>query len=135
LLSDKLSANTQSVINAINEGTFEANSMKNVLTYILDFLSDTYFMKISFNRFCKNTDASIDDVASNEQITTGITQINTMILETENNTEKVENSLPNLVLMRKITQKDMLDAKRIISGIKEMIIKHSEVNWYGIIME
>lgn len=135
LLSNKLSADTRSLTLAINEGNFEANSMINVLTYILDFLIDAYFMKVSFNRFCKNTDATTEDITSNEQIVTGISQINAMITETDNNTDKVEKSLPSLMIMGKITQKDMLTAKRLISEIIEMVRKHNEIDWCGVVKE
>ncbi len=132
ILSDKMQTNTQSLIKSIECGNFEANSMINVLTYMLDFLSDAFFMKISFNRFCKNTGATTDDVISNEQISTGVSQIIAMVSKTKIEIESVESSVLNLMLLKKITQKDMIDAKKLISGIKEMIKKHEEIKWFAL---
>lgn len=132
ILSEKMKTNTQSLIKAIEDGNFEATSMINVLTYMLDFLSDAYFMKISFNRFCKNTGATTDDVISNEQISTGVSQIIAMVSKTKIEIESVESSVLNLMLLKKITQKDMIDAKKLISGIKEMIKKHEEIKWFAL---
>lgn len=132
ILSEKMKTNTQSLIRAIEDGNFEATSMINVLTYMLDFLSDAYFMKISFNRFCKNTGATTDDVISNEQISTGVSQIIAMVSKTKIEIESVESSVLNLMLLKKITQKDMIDAKKLISGIKEMIKKHEEIKWFAL---
>ena len=132
ILSEKMKTNTQSLIKAIEDGNFEATSMINVLTYMLDFLSDAYFMKISFNRFCKNTGATTDDVISNEQISTGVSQIIAMVSKTKIEIESIESSVLNLMLLKKITQKDMIDAKKLISGIKEMIKKHEEIKWFAL---
>lgn len=132
ILSDKMQTNTKSLIKSIECGNFEANSMINVLTYMLDFLSDAFFMKISFNRFCKNTGATTDDVISNEQISTGVSQIITMVSKTKIEIESVESSVLKLMLLKKITQKDMIDAKKLISGIKEMIKKHEEIKWFAL---
>jgi len=132
ILSEKMKTNTQSLIKAIEDGNFEATSMINVLTYMLDFLSDAFFMKISFNRFCKNTGATTDDVISNEQISTGVSQIIAMVSKTKIEIESVESSVLNLMLLKKITQKDMIDAKKLISGIKEMIKKHEEIKWFAL---
>ena len=89
-------------------------------------------MKISFNRFCKNTGATTDDVISNEQISTGVSQIITMVSKTKIEIESVESSVLKLMLLKKITQKDMIDAKKLISGIKEMIKKHEEIKWFAL---
>lgn len=132
VLSDKMQTNTQSLIKAIEDGNFETTSMINVLTYMLDFLSDTFFMKISFNRFCKNTGTTTDDVINNEQISTGVSQIIAAVSKTKIETESVENSLFNLMIMKKITQKDMINAKKLIYEIKEMIKKHEEIEWFGL---
>lgn len=105
ILSEKMKTNTQSLIKAIEDGNFEATSMINVLTYMLDFLSDAYFMKISFNRFCKNTGATTDDVISNEQISTGVSQIIAMVSKTKIEIESVESSVLNLMLLKKSHKK------------------------------
>lgn len=130
-LGEKISTNCNSLTKAIEDGNFEPLSMMNILTFTLDYLSDVYFLKCAFNRFCKYTDVSADEVTGDTPIGTAIHQIDTFILQSKTGVKTIEDSLLNLRIMNKITSNDFSSARKFIADIKEMFEKHHELEWYG----
>ena len=130
-LGEKISTNCKSLTKAIEEGDFESSSMMNVLTFTLDYLSDVYFLKITFNRFCRCTSTPASEVTGDTQIGVAITQIDSFISQSADGVKMIEDSLINLRIMNKITSKEFNEARKLIANIKEMFEKHSELHWYG----
>ena len=130
-LGEKISTNCKSLTKAIEEGDFESSSMMNVLTFTLDYLSDVYFLKITFNRFCHCTSTPASEVTGDTQIGVAITQIDSFISQSADGVKMIEDSLINLRIMNKITSKEFNEARKLIANIKEMFEKHSELHWYG----
>lgn len=130
-LGEKITVNCNALTDAIKEGNFEPSSMINVLTFTLDYLSDVYFLKIAFNRFCRFTDTPMSEIADDTEIGIAISQIESFIVESKTVIKNFEDSLIGLRLMNKITSNDLSSAKKYIADIKEMYDKHDELNWYG----
>lgn len=130
-LGEKISANCKSLTKAMEEGNFESTSMMNVLTFTLDYLSDVYFLKSTFNRFCRFTNTPVSEVTGDTQIGVAITQIDSFIFQSENGVKTIEDSLINLRIMNKITSNEFGEARKLIANIKEMFEKHCELHWYG----
>lgn len=130
-LCEKISTNYNSLTMAVNEGDFEPISMINVLTFTLDYLSDVYFLKCEFNKFCKFVNTSIAEVTNNAQICTAINQIDAFILQLKASVKFIEDSLLTLRIMNKITSNDIGTAKKLVANIQELIKKHYELNWYS----
>lgn len=130
-LGEKISANCISLTRAIEEGNFESSSMMNVLIFTLDYLSDVYFLKNTFNRFCHCTNTPVSETAGDTKIGVAITQIDSFISQAENGIKTIEDSLINLRIMNKITSNEFIEARELIDNIKEMFEKHRELNWYG----
>lgn len=68
ILSEKSSEYSKTAIEGMKKGEFEVSAMLNFLTAILDFLSDAYFMKSSFRRYCRNKGIQNSEIKDNEQI-------------------------------------------------------------------
>lgn len=130
-LGEKISTNCRSLTKAIEEGDFESSSMMNVLTFTFDYLSDVYFLKITFNRFCRCTSTPASEVTGDTQIGVAITQIDSFISQSADGVKMIEDSLINLRIMNKISSKEFNEARKLIANIKEMFEKHSELHWYG----
>lgn len=130
-LGEKISANCKSLTKAMEEGNFESTSMMNVLTFTLDYLSDVYFLKSTFNRFCRFTNTPVSEVTGDTQIGVAITQIDSFISQSENGVKTIEDSLINLRIMNKINSNEFGEARKLIANIKEMFEKHCELHWYG----
>lgn len=130
-LGDKIAVNCNSLTDSIKEGDFEPSFMLNVLSFTLDYLSDVYFLKIAFNRFCRFTNTPVSEVAVDTKIGVAISQMESLIVESKSGIKLFENSLIGLRLMNKITSNDLSRAKKYIADIKEMYDKHYELNWYG----
>lgn len=130
-LGEKISANCNALTDAINEGNFEPTFMMNVLTFTLDYLSDVYFLKSTFNRFCRCTNTPVSEVTGETQIGIAITQMDHFISQSETGVTTIDNSLIGLRIMNKITSNEFSEAKKFIADIKEMLEKHRELNWYG----
>lgn len=130
-LGEKISTNCNTLTNAINKGSFDSTSMMNVLTFTLDYLSDVYFLKSTFNRFCKYTNTSVSEVTGETQIGIAINQIDSFVSQSETGVKTIDDSLISLRIMNKITSKEFHTAKTLIADFKEMFEKHSKLNWYG----
>lgn len=130
-LGEKISANCNALTDTINEGNFEATFMLNVLTFTLDYLSDVYFLKSTFNRFCRCTNTPVSEVTGETQIGIAIAQMDHFISQSETGVTTIDNSLIGLRIMKKITSNEFSEAKKFIVDIKEMLEKHRELNWYG----
>lgn len=130
-LGEKISSNCSALTNAINNESFESTSMMNVLTFTLDYLSDVYFLKSTFNRFCKCTDIPVSEVTGETQIGIAVTQIDSFISQSETGVKTIDDSLISLRILNKITSNELNTARMLIADIKEMFEKHRNLNWYG----
>ncbi len=130
-LGEKISTNCNALTNAIKVGNFEPASLMNVLTYTLDFLSDVYFLKCTFNRFCRCTDTPASEVTGETQIAVAITQIDSFIFQAEAGVKTIGDFLISLIVMNKITSNEFVAARTLIADIKELLEKHRELSWYG----
>lgn len=130
-LGEKISSNCESLTKAIKEGDFESSSMMNVLTFTLDYLSDVYFLKGTFNRFCRYTNTPVYEVTGDTKIGVAITQIDSFISQSKDGVKMIEDSLINLRILNKITSNEFNESRKLIANIKEMFEKHSELYWYG----
>lgn len=130
-LGEKISINCNTLTNAISNGSFDSTSMMNVLTFTLDYLSDVYFLKNTFNRFCRCTDISVSEITGETQIGIAITQIDSFISQSETGVKTIDDSLVSLRIMNKITSNEFNKARLLIVDIKEMFERHHGLNWYG----
>lgn len=130
-LGEKITANSNILTEAIKEGRFESDALLNVLAYTLDYLSDVYFMKTSFNRYCWYTSSSVSDVTNETSICKAILQIDGFICQVEIGAKIIEESLLGIRLMNKISSSDYKNAMKLIADIKELFEKHQELQWFG----
>jgi len=105
--------------------------MMNVLSFTLDYLSDIYFLKSTFNRFCRCTDTPTSEVTEGTTIGTTINNIDNFITQSEDGIKMIDNSLINLRILNKFTSNEFNKAKELIVNIKEMFEKHHMLDWYG----
>ena len=103
----------------------------NVLTFTLDYLTDVYFLKRTFNRFCKCTDIPPADVTGETVIGVAISQIDSFISQAEIGIDSLSDSLFGIRMMNKITANEFSAARKLIADIKDLFDKHRELNWYG----
>ena len=129
-VSQKLSENSRTVVESIEKDSFETNALLNVLTATVDFLSDAYFLKTSFNRYCKHMDVQEQELKEAEQVTTGISGIDTFISSAQSGISPIETGLIKLLLTRKISSTDYHAAKRLVANIQELVDKHYALKWF-----
>lgn len=129
-LGEKISDNYDTLTNAISNGDFDSASMMNVLLFTLDYLSDAYFLKNTFNRFCRYTNISVSEVTGETQIGIDIAQIDSIISQSETGVKAIDDSLVSLRMMNKITSNEFNKARLLIIDIKEMFERYHGLNWY-----
>ena len=105
--------------------------MLNVLACTVDYLSDVYFMKTSFNRYCSYTNSSINDVTNEKNMCKSILQIDGFVGETETGARTIEESLFGIRIMNKISSSDYKKSMSLIADIKELFEKNKELQWFG----
>ena len=131
LLGEKMTINSNTLIAAIKEGRFEPDALLNVLACTVDYLSDVYFMKTSFNRYCRYTNSSINDVTNEKNMCKSILQIDGFVGETETGARTIEESLFGIRIMNKISSSDYKKSMSLIADIKELFEKNKELQWFG----
>ena len=131
-LQEKMSVNTQIVVDAMHRGNFEADATINTLSSTLDFLSDIYFLKTSFNRYCVNMNTQQDEIAPGTQIGTAIIQMNDFIEKAKIGAETINSSIPNIMLSQKMSANDFRVIYRATKDKLEMVEKHNECPWYSV---
>jgi len=130
-LGEKISTNCNALTKAITEERFESTLMMNVLTFTLEYLSDMYFLKSTFNKFCKCTDTAVSEVTGKTKIGMIIDELISVISVIEAGIKIIDDSLINFRIMNKITLKEFRETKKLIADIKELFQKHHDMNWYG----
>lgn len=130
ILSQKCSENSKIVIEGIEKEELEINAMLNTLTSIRDFLSDAYFLKSSFNRYCRNKEIQTSDIEENTQIGTAIVQINSFISKAKEGADSINESSVKLLLAGKISMQNFQIVKSFTSDILELVAKHDSLKWY-----
>ena len=131
LLGEKMTINSNTLIAAIKEGRFEPDALLNVLACTVDYLSDVYFMKTSFNRYCRYTNSSINDVTNEKNMCKSILQIDGFVGKTETGARTIEESLFGIRIMNKISSSDYKKSMSLIADIKELFEKNKELQWFG----
>lgn len=129
-LSENTSVNSKTVIEGVKKGTIEINAIVNILTNTLDFLSDAYFLKASFKRYCRNKNVQTTELAQGTTIGTAIIQINEFISKAKSSAVSVNDSTTRFVLTNKITINDYRTINKLTSEILEMVEKHDEQKWF-----
>ena len=122
--------NSQIVIEGIDKETLEADALLNVLTSIRDFLSDAYFLKHSFNRYCKNKGVTSSEIEKDLQVKTVITQINNVVSKVKSGAVSIDGSLAHLLEKNKISKQRYPIMKGLISDILELVDKHDLLKWH-----
>jgi hypothetical protein len=130
-LGEKIAKNSNILTAAIQEGRFEVDALFSVLACTLDYLSDVYFMKISFNRYCRYTNSSISDITNEKSLCKAILQIDEFIYQAEMGAKIIEESLLGVRVMNKISSFEYKNAMKLIADIKELFEKHQEMQWFG----
>ena len=131
LLQEKMAGDTKIAVEAMKKGDFEADAAHGTLVSTLDFLSDIYFMKVSFNRCCINLNTQEDEIAPETQIGTAIIQMNEFIEKAQTNAETVIASISNILLSGKMSINDYRAIHETAKNILEMVEKHKEYPWYS----
>lgn len=130
ILSQKCSENSKIVIEGIEKEKLEVNAMLNMLTSIQDFLSDAYFLKSSFNRYCRNKGIQTADIQEDPQIVTAIAQIDSFISQAKEGADSINESSVKLLLAGKISTQNFQTVKSLTADILELVAKHDSLKWY-----
>ena len=130
-LCEKSTANSKILVEGIENGSLEVNAMWNVLMATLDYLSDAYFLKTAFIRYCKNKNVPAEIFGKETQIGTAIVQINEFISTAKAGAVSINDSVTNFVLTGKITLSDFRKTKKLTSDILEMVEKHDQLKWFA----
>lgn len=131
-LGSKIESNVNILTESTGDGEIDFSSVMNILKLLLDFLSDAYFLKISFNRYCKNMNLKEADIMSDDNVMTAVTEIINVIYQVQLSSDPIKELSLNLVSSNRITWGDYHSAIQLNNNISEMIEKHSMLEWFGI---
>lgn len=75
-------------------------------------------------------DVQEQELKEAEQVTTGISGIDTFISSAQSGISPIETGLIKLLLTRKISSTDYHAAKRLVANIQELVDKHYALKWF-----
>ena len=113
-LNEKMSTSANLVTKSFDEELANPTALINTLTHTLDYLSDVYFLKISFNRYCKNVNNSIEDIKNGEEIIKSIHAIDKLIASIDTATHSLDGSLFNMIGKKMISWNDAFAIAKLI---------------------
>jgi hypothetical protein len=131
LASQKIVDNSHLMNKSIENKDFKPESMTDALVATLDFLSDVYYLKMSFNRYCNNKNTTVDEIRNDKDLCTGIKQLIEAINKYDIATKEIEKSLLSLRITNMITSNQYHKTRQLISDINEMQEKHKNLLWFG----
>lgn len=129
ILSQKCSEYSKTVVEGMEKGELEVNAMLNFLTSILDFLSDAYFMKSSFRRYCRSKGIRTSEIQENAQIGTAIEQIDSFISQAKVGAESINESSMKLLVDGRMSTANFQRVKNLTTNILELVDKHDSMKW------
>lgn len=131
-LNEKMSMNANLLSKSFEENLVNPNALINMLTHTIDYLSDAYFLKTSFNRYCANVENPIEIIENGKDIVNSIHSIIKLIATINTAVHSLDSALFNMIAKKMISWNDAFVAAERIKNIYTMIEKHKELNWYGI---
>jgi hypothetical protein len=105
--------------------------MIDTLTGLLDFITDAFFVKSSFNRYCKHTKPTESEINENKEMWESIKQIDDAIINADIGPKEIDKSLMNLRIANMITYNQFYKTKQLIIDIMEMQDKYKNLMWFG----
>lgn len=127
---EKAKGDCDLMVDSIENKNFKPQLMIDTLTGLLDFLTDTFFMKLSFNRYCKHTKPTENEINENEEMWESFRQIDEAVINSDIAPKEIEKSLMNLRITNMITLNQFYKAKHLIADIIEMQDKYKNLMWF-----
>lgn len=127
--SEKIQTITKSVKNTTDSQDYDFSQTQTLLSTAIDMLTNAYYLKISLNRFCDNSDEDLSNLEVPQDILDVVLQINNFSSSMTILANSLTKSLPNLRILGKISVLDYPIIQTQISNIKELAEKLEIIQW------
>ena len=117
------------------EGTDENadfSHMRPMLSNAMDMLINAYFLKLSLNRMCDNTDEDLSGFVMPDEIIGGVFQINQFVEQVKELTSSLSDVISPLHMVGKINSKDYPIIKKHLADLSELTEKFERIDWNSI---
>ena len=122
-VSERMADSAGVFTKAGKEGTFEAPAMISILTSMLDFLSDSYYLKAAFRRYGRRRNAQGAGPEDGEQIEAAISQLNRVAAIAKSDSASIDKNLDSLLAAGKFSVGDYHKMKGLLANIMELADK------------
>jgi len=129
-LSEKISTTADMLTKSLEENSVTPTILISAFSPMLDYLSDVYFLKTAFNRYCENVDNALEILENSEEIVNAIKNIDTLIQNINTAVHTVDCILLKMITQGNINWKDSIPTIKLIKSIYSLIEKHDELKWY-----
>lgn len=129
ILSQEMEKSANIVSTGLTEGRLESATFKKTLELATDTLCDSYFLKISLNRICQNSDEDLSKIELPENIIEAVSGINDMVLQFEQSVGDLQLAIPGFVKKLLLQPQMAVGLKKQLNNIQELITKINEITW------
>ena len=109
--------------------SIESATFKKTLELAIDTLCDSYFLKISLNRICQNSDEDLSKIELPENIKEAVSGINDMVMQYEQSAGDLQIAIPGFVKNLLLQPQMAVGLKKQLNNIQELITKINEITW------
>ena len=129
ILSQEMQKSADIVSTGFADGRLESSTIKKTLELATDTLCDSYFLKISLNRICQNSDEDLSKIELPENIKEAVSGINDMVMQYEQSIGDLQLAIPGLVKKLLLQPQMAVGFKKQLKNIQELITKINEITW------
>ena len=109
--------------------SIESATFKKTLDLATDTLCDSYFLKISLNRICKNSDEDFSKIEVPENIKDAVSGINDLVIKYEQFVGNMQIAIPGFVKDLLLQPQMAVGLKKRLNNIQELVTKIKEISW------
>lgn len=113
----------------IDNNEFKEDEFKNMLSCVLDLLSDSYYIKSTLNRICKYYNEELSKADIPDDIVYLVESINTLVFQMDASTSNLGPSVLALTISGKVFPKTSLLLMKRITDVRELIDRIRQLEW------
>lgn len=131
-ISQKLEESSNGFDKSVAEGNMDFSYLRPMLVDAIDFMSNAYYLKLTVNRICDNSDEDLTSFQIDENVLNNIKLLNKVFDEMKENATSLQDSVPNLKTMGYITADEYPRVKKYLFDILELAEKYNNTDWNSI---
>lgn len=108
-----------------------AKGLATMLIDIIDFLSNSYYLKQTLNRILDNSDEDLSEIQLEQEILNNLKEIDNAVSLVKESATELNNNIYYLEFGGALSRTDYIKCKKHLSDILELIDKYFDLKWHN----